>query len=314
MKKMLGLFLIACTVINVDAAKIVGLVPERNENIYIAQCLKALAMYTDAIVVLDDASTDNTLEILNSIQKECKIEKIITKEKWYRDEVSDRNALLEAGRSIGGTHFIVIDADEILTSNLLNGNLLRQMILSLKPGETLMLNWIQLWRSTKNYRFDNSVWTYNYKDFIFCDNKTCSYTPPQHENHAKFIHTKRTPHGLNGQIYTMNGFEYGVMHFQFVNWRNLLIKQAWYICLERIRDRKKSSKAINSFYSASTDERGLGLKPVPKDWFSNYSFFDETIYNQPELWREKQIVGWFKEYGRKSFEDLDIWNVDWTNC
>lgn len=99
------------------AKKIVGLVPARNESKIISQCLPALALYTDAIVFLDDCSDDDTVQVVQSLQSECSIERVIQKTKWHRDEPGDRNALLQAGREIGGTHFIAQDADEMFTAN-----------------------------------------------------------------------------------------------------------------------------------------------------------------------------------------------------
>jgi len=303
MNKKILLFLLIPFFLNAEK-KIVGLLPARNESPIIEQCLRALSLYTDAIVYLDDASTDNSLEIVRSLQNECNIEKIIAKENWFRDEPGDRNKLLQAGREIGGTHFIVIDADEILTANFLEQDLLKTIILAMEPGGRLYLNWILLWRSVDKYRFDNSIWTNNYKDFIFCDDGECSYS-------SEFIHTPRTPPNLNGKKSIIRGYQYGMLHFQFVNWRNLLIKQAWYRCLERIRQPKKPIAEINERYAPSKDEENLGLKDSDPLWIDNYNFFDATVYNRPEGWKEEQVLNWFQEYGKDYFVGLDIWDIDW---
>lgn len=284
--------------------KIVGLVPARNEAHIIAQCLRALSLYTDAIVYLDDASEDDSVEIVESLAESCHIENIITKATWYRDEPGDRNKLLEAGRAIGGTHFIVIDADELFTANCLDDNMLRNQILALNPGDVLRLNWIQLWRSVFNYRFDNSVWTWNYKDFIFADDGQCSYS-------SEFIHTRRTPN-LCGNVYTIQGYTFGVMHFQFVNWNNLLIKQHWYKCLEKVRTPQKPDAAINERYRASTDETNLGLQPSPYAWFANYPFFSASVYALADTWRKQQVNNWFEQFGPGYFSGLAIWDIDWS--
>ncbi|MHB8057203.1 MAG: FkbM family methyltransferase [Desulfuromonadaceae bacterium] len=285
--------------------KIVGLVPARNEKYTIAQCLRALSLLTDAIVYLDDASTDETPDIVASLASQCRIERIIRKKEWHRDEPGDRNTMLLAGREIGGTHFIIIDADEMLTANLLSSPGLRDAILQLQPGDRLALNWIQLWRSIEQYRFDQSVWTWNYKDIIFCDDGRCSYS-------SEFIHTPRVPGSLSGNRYTIEGYEAGLLHFQFVNWRNLLVKQAWYRCLEHNRESEKPVTEINERYAPSKDESGLGLAPSPAAWFSGYPFFDRTVYDRPDEWREEQILGWFRQYGREHFAGLDIWDVAWA--
>lgn len=284
--------------------KIVGLVPARNERHIIAQCLRALSLFTDAIIYLDDASTDETPAIVESLAHECRIERIIRKKDWHRDEPGDRNTMLKAGREIGGTHFIIIDADEMLTANLLVSQGLRSVIHRLQPGERLALNWIQLWRSVNQYRFDQSVWTWNYKDIIFCDDGQCFYS-------SEFIHTPRVPNNLVGNSYTLEGYEAGLLHFQFVNWRNLLIKQAWYRCLEHIREPGKPAADINKRYAPSKDENGLGLQQAPVSWFEGYLFFDHTVYDQPDEWRESQVQDWFEKYGESHFAELDIWDVTW---
>ena len=365
--------------------KIVGLVPVRNEDRMIVPCLKALAMYTDAIVVLDDASEDGTVAAVQALQQECHIERIIEKKIWYRDEPGDRNLLLEAGREIGGTHFIVIDADEMFTANLLKDNLLRNKILSLSPGEALNVTWINLWRSVDQYRYDYSVWSGQQINVAFCDDGKCVYK-------SGFIHTSRSPNNLNGKIQSLviddqdfsfldgclskyhypiilrsfnrynnsfdvnnvqlqrylkdqicnyqvplevaarrvrgdrlfwpesgackvgcyqHDFTAGLMHFQFVNWDNLLAKQAWYRCLEKIRNPQVDVKQINQMYGESKGEKLCRCLDCPKEWFAGYDFFDRSVYEQNDSWQKRQVQAWLKEYGKEFFQDLDIWDVSW---
>lgn len=283
--------------------KIVGLVGARNEDRIIGQCLRMLSRFTDAVVFLDDCSTDNTLQTVRELAAECRVERILTKDRWERDEPGDRNRMLQAGREIGGTHFIVLDADEAFTSNLLQDHQLKQLIQSMQPGDQLLLNWIALWKCTGYYRQDQSVWTNNYKPFVFCDDGCCSYS-------SEFIHTPRVPANLKrGRACRLEGYEYGMLHFQFVNWPNLLLKQAWYRCLERIRNPQKPAAEINKRYAPSKDESGLHLEPSRAEWFSRYEGFDPNVYNLPDSWRGEQIRNWLAEYGAEFFRDIDIWDV-----
>jgi glycosyltransferase involved in cell wall biosynthesis len=289
--------------------KIVTLMQVRNEENIIEQCLRAITLYTDAIIVLDDASTDKTLSIVQFLSKELPIEKIICCEISSREngnESDNAQMLLSAGREIYGTHFIILDADEMFTANCMQNNYLRNKILSLKPGDSITMCLINLWRSINYYRHDNSVWTWNYKKIIFCDDKKCSHNP-------QWLHAPRVPANLVGKSYTIPGYEYGFLHFQFVNWHNLLVKQAWYRCLERIRDPKKPAQAINVRYAPSKDETNLGTRPAPSIWFEGYEFFDPTIYDKEINWRKEQVINWFKRYGKNYFKDLDIWDVDWKD-
>lgn len=285
-------------------AKIVGLVPIKNEENMIENCLRALACYTDAIVVLDDVSEDRTLEIVESLKDECNIEKIIKKKVWFRDEPGDRNKLLQTGRALGGTHFVVIDADEMFTANCVENNYLRNKILELQPGDQLRIHWIRLWRTIDVLRRDNAV----YKECIFCDDEKCWYE-------SGFIHTKRIPDSLKaGELKTITDHaSYGLLHFQSVNWENIRIRKAWYQCLELIREPRYTPDSINRVYQDMINEEKLQLLDCPSAWYDGYGFFDKEAPAKLETWKKKQMLQWFQEYGRDYFADLDIWDIHFSS-
>lgn len=295
--------LLTTFLISAQDPKIVALVPGHNDARFLPNCFRALACYADAIVYLDDASDDDSVAVAQSLAQECRIEQIIVKQTWNRDEPGDRNTLLNVGRAIGGTHFIVLDTDEMFTANCQEHSKIRQHILNLKPGERLVLNWIQLWRSLDVYRFDNSIWTWNYKDFAFCDDSICCYA-------SDFLHTSRTPRNLAGPNWFIEGYTYGVLHFQFTNWRNVIIKHAWYRCLERVKYKDRPAHEINGRYNPSLDETNIHVEPAPAYWF-DYSFLDRNVYQENEQWREEQVMNWFLQYGIDRFADLDIWDIAW---
>jgi glycosyltransferase involved in cell wall biosynthesis len=280
----------------VATPKIIGLLPARNEEEKIGFALQALAKFTDAIVFLDDCSTDKTVQVVSDLSEVCRVEEIIEKPVWYRDEPGDRNRLLAAGRALGGTHFVVIDADEAFTANCLEGQFLKKQILSLKPREQLALRWVHLWRSVDHYRVDAPVWSDRYKRCIFCDDGKSEYK-------SKFIHTSRIPK-MKGKRIKLEREDMGLLHFQFVDWPNLELKQRWYRWLERIRDPEKTVEAINKKYARSVDESGLLLAETPESWFEGYAFFDRAVFDIPDNWRVVQMREWQKEYGEEYFDGL----------
>ncbi len=291
---------------NARPPRIVALVPARNEAARLPFCLRALKPYADAVVYLDDCSDDASVSVVESLAEECRVERILRKTVWHRDEPGDRNALLAAGREIGGTHFVVLDADEAFTANCARDDYLRRLLLSLRPGETLTLSWIQLWRSMEKYRFDRSQWTYASKAFAFCDDGRATYQ-------SGFIHTQRIPNGLKGRTVPVVNYVHGVMHFQFVDWPNLQIKQAWYRCMERVRQPRRAAREINAQYAPSEDESGLELRDVPVDWFAGYDNLDTSAFSARDERRGREVIGWFREHGAAHFADLDIWRVDWAD-
>jgi glycosyltransferase involved in cell wall biosynthesis len=275
--------------------KIVGLMPARNEGAKIQFALKALAQHTDAIIYLDDCSIDDTLAQVEECRAECRVERILTKDRWVRDEPADRNRLLQAGREIGGTHFIVIDADEALTSNFLQGGLLKDRILELAPGDQLALRWIHLWRGVDAFRTDGDKGTSRFKYCIFCDDRRGVYS-------SDFIHTSRVPR-VKGKKHRLEG-PFGLLHFQFVDWDNLVLKQNWYRWLERVYQPDRPIGEILKRYLQSEDETGLVTEPCPPEWFETYPFLDPAVFHQPDNWRIQQMKEWEAEKGTGYFAGL----------
>lgn len=284
--------------------KLVGLVQIRNESVLIEQCLHALSLYTDEIVILDDASDDNTVLICKSIAEKYHIEKIIQNQTsaWEnRTESENRQKLLDAGRAVGGTHFIIIDADEMMSSHCAKNNFLRSLIFQLNPGDRLQMNIVHFWNSLNRYRI---YFNEKMKYFIFCDDGYCFYE-------KKFLHVDRVPLNLSGGAnLEFSDSRYALLHFGYINWNNVLIRQTWYKCLERIRSPHKSAQEINSWYPAHK-EKNMETCAVPDYWLSGYDFFDSSLFEKAEQWRCKQIATWFNSFGKTYFADLDICNVDW---
>jgi len=276
----------------------------KNEAPKIEFCIRALSMYCDSIVYLDDNSEDESLSLVEALSQECNVEHIIRKTDNLFHETIRRAQTLAAGRALGGTHFVVIDVDEAFTANCLDHAFLRRKILDLSPGDSLEVPYFELWRSVKHYRDDQSIWGNKSMIIAFADDGMSTYP-------EKFIHLHNMPSGLKGQRHRLETREHGLMHFQFVNWRNLLVKQSWYRCLERINDPSKSVKAINALYAPTKDETGVRLSSVPDAWMRQYPFFDERRLHETETWRERQILGWFEDFGVAYFQDLDIWDVEW---
>ena len=194
---------------------------------------------------------------------------------WDRDEPADRNRLLALGREIGGTHFIMLDADEILTANLLKRDVLKKKILNLAPGEHIVLRWIHLWRSPNQYRTDGVKGDGRFKAFIFCDEGKATYPD------KSIIHTPRVPL-REGKQRKLKG-NFGVLHFSHVNWGNLETKMKWYQRMERIYFPDKPIKEIVKRYGHNEDETGLVVKPCPKEWYEcGYPPLDPAMFADPE--------------------------------
>jgi len=124
--------------------QLIALIPTYHESDRIVDCLRSVEKHCDGIIVLDDESTDNTYELIQS-------EKLLLKAKKKRTEFNDkqnRNILLDLAYFFRSKWFIFIDADERFDERFVN----LQDIMKL-PTVDVVSVWIaNLWDSIETYR------------------------------------------------------------------------------------------------------------------------------------------------------------------
>jgi len=284
---------------------IIALLPFKNEEQFLPNYMDSIALVADKLIAVDDYSTDKSVEIINSKAKELNLNVDIIQaipkrtNDWYVDKT--RQYLLELGRQSNGTHFICLDADECFTKQFSYN--LNRIVQSLKPGFKVQMQWLAMWKSLDHFRNDQSVWSNNFKDFIFCDNGEFNFI-----NDAYFC-DPRTP-GPNNENNTLKlNPKYGaVMHFQFSDWKKFQIKQCWYRCREKIYG--KSDQSINDKFKITLDDSNVFLEACPENWMPTHELpninLDVSIENN---WHLKEIKNMFQEHGKEEFNGLNIWHV-----
>ena len=276
--------------------KIVGLVCFRNERSFLAAHISSVMPWVDEIIGLDHSSTDGSAAIFEEVSGTRALAAPAEVRPWARGGEADvRNYLLEEGRRRGGTHFLMLDADECLSPTA--GSSLRTELIELAPGEALCLPWIICWRSTTRYRVGRSIWNGIYKDFAFCDDGKTSYES------ANLIHLPRTPfeHSRypSGTLQDLGG----VIHYQFAFWESTQIKQAWYQCIEWLSG-DKTAEQINRMYRPAKRDRRARTAQIPFQWMP------PRLPTEPSSdWRLQEILEWLEIYGVEHFEQLDIWDL-----
>lgn len=285
--------------------KLIGLMLARNEDWVIGLSLRAALKWVDGMVILDHASTDRTKEIVEEVMgetdKPISYAEELDGSKW--DEMAVRQRTLEMGRELGGTHFAIIDADEILTPNL--WMITRQFIMGLREGQLFDLPMIPNWRSVGEYRDDDSIWSKTFITLAFKDAPSLHWKA----NKDGYQHHNRPPGGV--QWTTVAPFkdkkDGGIMHLQFTNWRRLRAKHYWYRMVEATRwPGRESNKKLNQKYNQALDETGIKLSSCPAAWLAPIKQDLPKVDLECGSWHEDEIRRLWKSNDRKVFSGLEL--------
>jgi hypothetical protein len=252
-------------------AKIIGIVPLRNEAWCAGLTIRGLLLYCDMVIALDHASTDATPQILASIAVEHPGRLIVIDEAdptW--EEMRHRNRLLECARKHNATHIVTIDADELVTGNLLPG--MRNTITGTPPNHILQLPWIGV---------KNSRWKYltpkrneePYASSAFRDHPAYHWIAREGYD---FHH--RHPMGRQQMPFKPVGWGAGgLLHLQFLSGRRLRAKQYLYQLTERLRwpdrepvetVRRRYSYTVYGQHEPTAEPQAV--QQIPEAWWGWY--------------------------------------------
>lgn len=284
--------------------RLIATMPVRNEDWVIGLSIRAALRWCDGMAVLNHASTDRTAEILEEIQRETGRLNIIHEPSPEWNEMNHRQRLLEQARTMGATHVAIVDADEVLTGNLLP--LIRDYVGQMPPSACLQIPMRNMYGGIDQFRSDASCWgraitTVAFGDFpLLTWAATNGYQHHHREPHRSRIAARIYPQQMDG----------GVMHLQFASRRRLLAKHALYKIDEVIRwPNRRPVFAIDHEYSMAPDWTGATLAPAPDKWWEPYRDILHHLRLDAEPWQESRVREMVAHYGAARFEGLNLFGV-----
>lgn len=246
--------------------KIVGIMAARNEDWVLGLTARAALMWLDALVILDHASTDKTAAIIEAVGEEHpeRVAYDFEPDPVWK-EMEHRQRMLDTARRLEATHICYIDADEILTGDLLgmegernwDGAIpIRSLLRGIPGGAILQLPWLAM-RGSIGQVHTSGPWAEGQvASFGFLDDPSLHWSS---EKRGGYDFHHRQPMGKPLAAWTPLGPAFlpqcrqsGLMHLQYLSGRRLRAKQSKYKCDEVLRWPGRESdqiKAVNERYN-----------------------------------------------------------------
>lgn len=305
--------------------KLIAICPVRNEDWILGLSLRALLMWCDEVVVGLHACTDGSAAIAREVRLEQKDDRVgiihFVGSTWT--EMAHRQSLLNEARRRGASHIVMVDADEVLTGNLLSGisdgpplpSMKKRIEMNCTPGTVLQLPWLALPRTLDRY-ITSGVWGPGQQvSMAFKDQPEAHWST---RNGYDFHH--RNPMGIGRAFRApLKPEQGGLMHLQFLDERRLRAKQCLYLLTETLRWPGRSTpEALNAMYGRAvyeSDPAKCETAAVPASWREPYGHLFKyrmefgPRYQDLVPWQETEVKRLIAEHGREKFAGLDLFSV-----
>jgi cellulose synthase/poly-beta-1,6-N-acetylglucosamine synthase-like glycosyltransferase len=291
--------------------KLTCIIPVRNEDWVLGLSARAVLQWCDELIVLNHNSADRTVHILCDIATEYPGRCLWftqTDTEWV--EMEHRQHLLDLARKRGATHIAMVDADEVLSANLIPD--IRRMIEDMPAGMTMQLPWLCL-RDTIYQVHRSGIWGQAFASMAFVDSPECHWSSAER---GGYQYHHRHPMGRALIPYRPVGRNVGgLMHLQFVDDRRLRAKQCLYKMQEVVRwPGRQTAAQINATYNPAVYGRDtwcdvFDLAPVPVPWWKGYESLMRYMDPAAEPWQEAEVQRLYAEHGAAKFAGLDLFGV-----
>lgn len=293
--------------------KLIAIMPVRNESWCLGLTARAALMWCDELVVGLHACEDNSETILYDIElneTRGRLHAIdLPGDSW--DEMAHRQMLLDEARAHGATHIALVDADEILTGDLVtvfgNAAIRTQTYAYPRQGHLLQLPLYNLRGGIASYHA-NGLWGNRIVSVAFTDDPALGW-------HGDRFH-HREPMGKElTRFQPIAQGEGGVMHLWGASEERLLAKHALYKVTERLRWPEKPVSEIDQTYSMCIkgaireDASKWRYSVAPDSWWEPYGDLAEKYLDLRQTpWQIAEVRRLAAQHGRR-FAGLDLFGI-----
>lgn len=229
--------------------KLVGFVKCFNEGQSgnLERCLRHLSLFCDDIVICDDSSKDNSVEIAKKYTSH-----IIVMPDEFKQELAHKQKLLELALSLNPDWIVFVDPDEIFDREGELGGIRSLCVYGNEHGiDSFSFQYHNLWKGPDKYRVDE-LWYKNWQPKLWKKKDNLRFDV------REGLHLRQYPLGLNCDKRT----DIRLIHYGFASQEKIEKKHATYENLGQ------SGRALQRI----KDEKGLVLKDFSRDWFPPSTF------------------------------------------
>jgi glycosyltransferase involved in cell wall biosynthesis len=120
----------------------------KNSELWAEECLSSLSRFADEVVILDDGSTDRTVEICRGFPK---VTRLVRWPKSFFHEGIDRNVVLALAKDTEPDWIVFLDIDEVFEDRIAEDI---QAMMSMEDCGVWGFHMLHFWRSRTHFRVD----------------------------------------------------------------------------------------------------------------------------------------------------------------
>lgn len=152
-KKLKKAIMLKKRIVNSKATLTVSMIVHNEEKRYLKKVLEAAKKYADRFVIIDDASTDNTVQLCEKVLKDVEHKIIINETSLFANEYLLRKKQWEETIATNPDWILFLDADEILENKYIK---IKECLLSNNDIDLYCFRVYDMWNET-HYRED-ALW------------------------------------------------------------------------------------------------------------------------------------------------------------